>query len=153
MHHRPGGLLRGSLRPRLQPLLRRGGVGGGCGSSARPGPLTPAPPAGTRPPPAGQPPSSHPPIPAEPTGRGGGGSSPPDGCCRALLLISLYIRGRERRVGRHCCQWRLLTQIIIIKKNRYSWVLAEYGNYYYCRSRLEIIILKARRVQLPRCFE
>lgn len=99
---------------------------------------------------------SHPllsPHPRRAPGEGRGKAAHPTSCCRALLLVSPYIWGRERRVGRHCCQWRLLTQIIIIKKNRYSWVLAEYGNYYYCQSRLEIIILKAQRFQLPRCFE
>lgn len=149
MHHRPGGLLRGSLQPRLSAPAPPGVSGGGCGSPARPGPLTPAPGRDPTPAPDGQPlftPPSH-------RAHGEGGTGPPEGCCRALLLIYPYIWGRERRVGRHCCQWRLLTQIIIIKKNRYSWALTEYGNYYYCQSRLEIIILKARTVQLPRCFE
>lgn len=148
MHHRPRGLLRGSLQPRLSALLSRG-----CGGEAAAARLPPFPHSGPWQGPgprAGQPAASHPPSPLSPRGRG---NRPTRGLLRALLLISPYIWGRERRVGRHCCQWRLLTQIIIIKKNRYSWALTEYGNYYYCQSRLEIIILKARRVQLPRCFE
>lgn len=70
MHHRPGGLLRGSLQPRLQPLLRlrRGRPGvvlrEGCGSPGRPRCSTPAP---------GR--DSHPllcPVPTEPARRGKG---------------------------------------------------------------------------------
>lgn len=155
MHHRPGGLLRGSLQPRLRPLLRRGWVGGRLRQPGSPPSPHGSPPAGSRPPP---PPRrtaalSSPPHPRRARGRagqgragGGGGSGPPEGCCRAPSLRSLGVWGRERRAGRHCCQWRLLTQIIIIiiRKNRYSWVPAEYGNYYYCQSRLEIIIPKAR---------
>lgn len=156
MHHRPGGLLRGSFTAAAADPApsERGRPGGGVGGRLRqPGslPVLHTSPRQGPGPPTGPPPSlCSSPVPTEPAKRR---KWPPDGCCRAVVLISLYIWGREKRVGRYCCRWRLLTQIIIIKKNRYSWVLAEYGNYQYCQSRLEIIILKAGRLQLPRCFE
>lgn len=73
MHHRPGGLLRGSLRPRLQPLLRRSGgrpAGGAGGRLRQPGSppiLHTGPRQGLGPPPDSHP-SAHPLSPQSPRG-------------------------------------------------------------------------------------